>query len=281
MSRRHNSVDQHRFMRAAALACSGLPAVVMWSTLAIYPTDASAPAAVRRLTDWAGASVVGVLQRLASIETEQVALQREIAVAAAGPRAARRIVLWMPAVAVMLTAVLGFNTIPVLFGTWYGWVLLSASGALVLAGQRWSRRLIAQACAEHPSPLIALTLIASLLRSGISLAQCVSAVCTEPSLTQGHPDQVRQAITDAETQAERWGAPVAALIEARADELGAENRAQRLTAVHALAEKLLLPLGACVLPAFLLVAVIPAVLSILSSTVAGIGGFSLPLPIGG
>lgn len=268
-------------MRAAAFARSGMPATVMWNTLAIGSAKDAAPAAVRRITDWAGAPVAEVLECLANIETEQAALQREVTVAAAGPRAARRIVLWMPAVAVLLTAVLGFNTIPVLFGTWYGWLLLLMSGALVLTGHRWSRRLIAHACAEHPSPRIALALIASLLRSGIALQHCVSAVCTEPSLTQGHPENVRQALKDAQTQADRWGAPVAALIEAQAEERAAEDRAQRLTAVHELAERLLLPLGVCVLPAFLLVGVIPAVLSILSSTVAGIGGFTLPLTIGG
>lgn len=63
---------------------------------------------------------------------------------------------------------------------------------------------------------------------------------------------------------ERTGVGPAPLIESVAKELRASSRRRRQEAAAALGVKLVVPLGACILPAFLLLSVVPVVISLLS-----------------
>ena len=66
--------------------------------------------------------------------------------------------------------------------------------------------------------------------------------------------------------AERSGAPLAALLDAEADRLRRAALAEARRRAAALATRLLVPLGALVLPAFLLAGALPIGLAVLSST---------------
>lgn len=63
---------------------------------------------------------------------------------------------------------------------------------------------------------------------------------------------------------ERTGVGPAPLIESVAKELRASSRRRRQEAAAALGVKLVVPLGVCILPAFLLLSVVPVVISLLS-----------------
>ena len=67
--------------------------------------------------------------------------------------------------------------------------------------------------------------------------------------------------------AERSGAPLAALLDAEADRARMLVLADARREAAVLAARLLLPLGALVLPAFLLAGALPIGLAVLSSTV--------------
>jgi tight adherence protein B len=68
--------------------------------------------------------------------------------------------------------------------------------------------------------------------------------------------------------AESAGAPATELLTASARQRRRSDRAERRRAAAALGVRLMLPLGVCVLPSFLLLAVVPLLLSLLSSTAA-------------
>lgn len=71
--------------------------------------------------------------------------------------------------------------------------------------------------------------------------------------------------------AARAGVPAAALLRAAAEDVRDDAAAAGLAAAERLAVRLVLPLGVCVLPAFVLVGVVPVVVGVLSSTVGGLG----------
>jgi tight adherence protein B len=64
----------------------------------------------------------------------------------------------------------------------------------------------------------------------------------------------------------RAGAPLGELARTEAEEVRANERAEARVAAERLAVRLMLPLGACVLPSFLLLGVVPMLLGLLSST---------------
>ncbi|GAA1871081.1 type II secretion system F family protein [Brevibacterium marinum] len=64
--------------------------------------------------------------------------------------------------------------------------------------------------------------------------------------------------------AEHTGVGPAPLIESVAEELRASSRRRRQEAAAALGVRLVVPLGVCILPAFLLLSVVPVVISLLS-----------------
>jgi tight adherence protein B len=71
--------------------------------------------------------------------------------------------------------------------------------------------------------------------------------------------------------AQRAGVPAAALLRAAAEDVRDDAAAAGLAAAERLSVRLVLPLGVCVLPAFVLVGVVPVVVGVLSSTVVDVG----------
>jgi tight adherence protein B len=68
---------------------------------------------------------------------------------------------------------------------------------------------------------------------------------------------------------QRAGVPAAELLRAEADEARADARADAQAAAARLGVRLMLPLGLCVLPSFMVLGVLPLIVSIVSATVSG------------
>ncbi len=69
--------------------------------------------------------------------------------------------------------------------------------------------------------------------------------------------------------AARAGAPVAELLRAEAARLRRVARSDGAARAAALGVRLMLPLGACVLPAFVLLGVVPLLVSVVTGTLGG------------
>ena len=67
----------------------------------------------------------------------------------------------------------------------------------------------------------------------------------------------------------RAGAPVAELLKAEAFRVRRAARADGTARAAALGVRLMLPLGVCVLPAFVLLGVAPLMISVISGTLGG------------
>ncbi|MBX3100309.1 MAG: type II secretion system F family protein [Salinibacterium sp.] len=190
--------------------------------------------------------------------------QRDAQVALAGPVATARMVMMLPAVGVLFGLALGFNTLGTLVGTPIGWGCLVVGGSLLVLAARWNRRLVAAARPVRATPGLACELTAIGMAGGASLDRTRSIV--DSALVQfgiepeGHVDEVLRLSRAA-------GVPAAELLRAEAVELRAAARAMARERAAALAVKLMLPLGLCVLPAFLALGVVPLLVTVISSTV--------------
>ena len=227
-------------------------------------------AAVWSLAIETGSPLAGALRDMAESFRATGRLQREARIALAGPRATSRLVALLPVVAVAFGAVLGLDTLGVLFTTAPGWVCLAAGGLLMLGGSRWSSRLVRRAGVGDPFPGLVIDLIALALAGGASLDRARSAAAAVV---------VRMEVLDAATAAEQTGradsvialardagVPAAELLRAEASDLRLSAQTDGQERAARLGVSLMIPLALCVLPAFMLLGVAPMILSVVSST---------------
>jgi tight adherence protein B len=248
---------------AIADATTGLPAQLgdAWRALA-----AAWDVATR-----AGAPLSGCLRDLAAAFRELGQLHRDLTVALTGPRATARLVMVLPVVALLFGSLMGFDTLRTLFLTGPGLACLAVGSALMFAAARWNRRLVRRASAGGPAPGLELDLTAIGMTGGGSLdgarrTALVSAErfgLREPGASATATDAVVDRVLALSARA---GVPAAELLRSEAEQLRRDARTGGRQRAENLAVTLMLPLGVCVLPAFMLVGVAPLLLSVLSAT---------------
>jgi tight adherence protein B len=223
-------------------------------------------AAAWRVAVESGAPLGPTLQRFAeSLRTLSETL-RDIDVALAGPRATSRIVLALPAVGLLFGVLLGFDAPRILATTPPGWACLVLGGALVTAGVRWNRALLRRARETETAPGLALELLAIGVSGGFSIDRA-RRIVDEALRDSGLPplDEAADAVL---SFAQSAGVPAAALLLAEAQELRRRTRSDARRRAAALGTRLLLPLGICILPAFVVLGVAPVVMSIVSGVLS-------------
>lgn len=218
----------------------------------------------------AGAPLAPTLRDYASSLRALADVDREIDVALASPRATARVVLALPLVGVLFGAFLGFGTLEVLVMTPVGWACAVVGVALMLAARAWTGRLVASARPRDSSPGLHCDLLSIAMSGGSSLerATAIASAAAERFGLPASDGRVDAAIE----LSRRAGVPVVELLRAEADEARRDARSDAQLSAAALAVRLLVPLGVCVLPAFLVLGVAPLMIAVLSSTLAGVVG---------
>jgi tight adherence protein B len=215
-----------------------------------------------------GTPLAPTLRRFAEVLWSLEQGQRDVEVALASPVATARIVLALPAVGLVFGVLLGFDALRILVATPAGWGCLVAGGLLVVVGVRWNRRLIRAARTVDATPGLALELLAIAVSGGASLdgaRQSVDRILLEAELAPlGTSADPVLAFSRAA------GVPAAALLQSEAEERRRAARADGQRRAVELGTRLLLPLGVCILPAFIALGVAPIVLSIVSSTAVAV-----------
>jgi len=193
--------------------------------------------------------------------------QREVQVALAGPVATARMVMALPLVGVLFGLVLGFNTIAILFTTLPGLLCLIVGGGLMLAASRWNARMVRAAQPKDASPGLEFDLMAIAVAGGGSIGQARAAL--ESAVVRfdlaAHPERVDPVLD----LSRRAGVPAAELLRSEAHEARRLARADAQEKAATLAVRLMLPLGLCVLPAFMVLGVLPLMISVIMTTISG------------
>ncbi|QEO16055.1 hypothetical protein FLP10_03870 [Agromyces intestinalis] len=231
------------------------PTRLAWSTLA----------AAWHVAESAGAPLAASLRDLAAALRDEAHARREVRAALAGPRASARMVTALPIIAAAFGALLGFDTVGVLFGSPVGITCLLVGSALLWAGSRWNRALARRAAPDRPSPGLELDLFAVAMSGGASLER--SRRLAAEALDRHVPAAAGLDDVEATVRlASNAGAPVAELLRSEAARRRREARSDAMVRAAALSVRLMLPLGACVLPAFVLLGVAPLMISVVTGT---------------
>lgn len=217
----------------------------------------------------AGAPLAPSLRAFADALRDIAESDRAATVALAGPASTARMVVVLPLIGVLFGVVMGFDTIGTLFTTPFGLLCLVAGVMLMLLSRWWSRRLVARARPSGVLPGLRLDLVAIAVSGGGAVDRSVAAV-DQALTTSGLPLGDSDVVDEVLALSRRAGVPAAELLRAEAGEARREARAAAQRDSATLATTLMLPLGLCVLPAFMLLAVAPLLLSVVSSTVGAL-----------
>ncbi|MGV8877007.1 MAG: type II secretion system F family protein [Rhodoglobus sp.] len=255
---------------AATAGLGGAPERIAYAAKDLSPLDRQAwgsLAAAWAVAAQVGAPLAGALRTHARALRMLVQVQREVATALAAPVATARMVLVLPLVGVVGGALLGFDTLGVLMLSPIGWGCLVVGGGLILLAVRWNRRLVRKATPTLAAPGMECELMAIAVSGGGSLrnARAVVTEALERFELPGDGDHLDEVLQ----LSEEAGVPAAELLRAEAEQLRLAADAQARANAAALSVRLMLPLGLCVLPAFMVLGVLPLMVAVISSTITG------------
>lgn len=216
---------------------------------------------------WEVATVVGapladVLRSLSESLQDAASAADDVRIALAEPIGTARLLLWLPFAGLLLGLALGFDTIGVLVTNPFGVGCVVAGLVLVMLARWWTARMVRRAQPDPGTPGIHAELVAVALAGGVGIPRALRLVDHSPAVLQADRER-----TDAVLELSRAaGVPASELLRAAAAQQRHESRVRGRIRAARLSSQLLLPLGACTLPAFLLLGVAPLMLSVLTST---------------
>jgi tight adherence protein B len=214
----------------------------------------------------AGAPLAPTLREFAASLRDLAEAQREIAVALAAPVATTRLVMALPVIGLFFGFVLGFNPIGTLVTTPAGWACVVVGGGLMLAASRWNRRLVRSAQPRDLTPGLEYDLVAIAVAGGGALDRARRSVALAMEQYGAGVRQDEAGIDSVLDLSRRAGVPAAELLRTEATEQRRSARAEVRQRAEALSVRLMLPLGVCILPAFMLLGVVPMLLTVIGST---------------
>jgi len=156
-----------------------------------------------------------------------------------------------------LGAAFGFDTFTTLLTTPIGLACLVAGALLIVAAHRWTASLVRAAQPGEEIPGLSAELFAIALSGGVSLERARSLL---ESLGARSDPQAEEVLV----LSRRAGVPAVELLRASAALARHSARVEGRLRAARLSTRLLLPLGVCTLPAFLLLGVAPMLLSVMS-----------------
>ena len=259
-------------------------------------TAAGVPGAVAscRLSTALGAPLADILQTVAGGVAESGRAEASRRAALAGPRSTARLLACLPVVGLGLGMLVGADPASLLLDGGLGSAVGALGIGLMVVGHLVTRRLIRAATAEGEvvDEALVLDLASAALSAGASVPGVLTALgealeeegagIVGRALLLGAPwVEAWQAPEDEQWRARRsrlesclrpgWedGASPVALLEATAVSLRAGRHARDEEAAERLAVRLVLPLGACHLPAFVILGIAPVVASVGMSMLTG------------
>jgi tight adherence protein B len=214
-----------------------------------------------------GGPITLTLERLAEVFDRQQKNLSEIQLAFAGPQATARLVSWLPLAALALAQLVGMNPLGAITGSIAGLVSVLLGAGLLAVGQRWSKRLLEKADSKSLDPGAFIDAVLIGLQAGLPLRK------SELAAKEHFKVVFQQAVTEREIAviksvaelARDSGAALTKILAAEADQLREQERYEISEKIARLGIRLMIPLGVAVLPAFILIAIVPIAISLLSN----------------
>lgn len=243
----------------ATTVCAAGPARAVGEVLAEQPGAWREVAVAWRVAETVGAPLAPSLRRFADALRDAQETRDDVAVALADPAATARLVAWLPLVAIGLAVALGFDVVTTLTQP-AGIACLVVGVLLMLVARRWSARLVARAQPPDAPPGLQGDTVAIALSSGASIERALQVVADAGGGAAAPETEEILALS------QRAGAPAVDLLRAAATDTRRRARTEGRLRAARLGARLLLPMGVCTLPAFLVLGVGPMLLSVMAGS---------------
>lgn len=196
------------------------------------------------VTKHAGGPIAVTLDRLAKVVNAREQAQNELALAVAGPKASSRLVMSLPVLVFIGAGIAGIPIVRVLMTPSIVWLSLTLGLTMFWLGFRWTNRILKRAEPTKVDPGIELEAIAIAIQAGLPLSAAQALVPKLP-------------MSELQDFGDGSGVALHQLITDRADSKRIDQfNADRLK-IQGAAVSVLWPLGLTVLPAFVLIAIVP------------------------
>lgn len=253
------------------LGCS-----VSEALIALSPDSVRALSPVVSIHLSAGGDIAAALDRVADDLEREASFQQDAKAASSGARLSGRMVAALPLAFVPFSpATRSLGDLPAL-------ILLVVGAALAAIGLRWIGRLVPVPPAADPSIELC-SLLATLLRGGLSLGQALSTIASHPPAGLENPLERASArvrlglswslslsasgcglerVARVIDRAQRAGLPVAGSLDQLADALRTERALAFKTRMRRAPVLMVVPLTCCILPSYGLLAIGPFLRSV-------------------
>ena len=233
-----------------------------------------------------GAALAHVLDACAEAAREEADAELAREAALAGPRLSARVLAWLPLVGLGLALLVDGSVVRV-FATPIGVGLLGLGAALMLCGRWWMRHLVRGARAVPAATILVLHAVRAAMASGADVASALAAVslALAPEPEFGADAKRMRSVALALAGGVAWGSAWAdaglpaletalrlpwergalaapLLVAVAQGESLAQRRAAQVAAGE-LAVRLTLPLAACLLPAFIVMGIVPLIVALI------------------
>jgi len=205
-----------------------------------------------------GISVSSLLTLLATHFAFAWSIQRKINQGKAASEVTGHLLRWLPWLALLGSQLFGLHTITFLIYQPMGWLVLALSVALTFAAGVVAKRFVRRIEQVEPDPGLWLSLMAVALREGVGINRAVAAL---RQVTGGPLAEVETEVLRAMAD----GGSVARRLESAAVLKREQALAAKEQQVERLPIKLLLPLGLFLIPQFVLLLVVPVIVSTLQA----------------
>jgi tight adherence protein B len=199
---------------------------------------------ILELTAQVGGQLAATLDRFATVLLTREQNKTELELAVAGPKASSRLVMSLPILVFVGSGIAGIPIFEVLRPPSIVWLSLLLGLLLFWLGTRWTNRLMARAEPRNEDPGITLELLAIAVKAGLPLRSAAETV--------GATDT-----SELQQLAAGSGIALYELIIERANSLRLDQFNRDRMRIQKTSVSVLWPLGLTVLPAFVLLAIIP------------------------
>jgi len=227
-----------------------------------------AVAAVWQVAETAGSPMAEALTRLAEQLDALSDATRARQVAFAGPQATMRLVMALPLIGIAFSFLLGFNALTVLLGSPLGWVITATGISLLWLGKAWSAALMRKSAGTVRMPGYVSDLVVVALAGGSSVQRArlhVTDVLDRfrvPGTSLTELTSATGPLARSIQLAEAAGVSVSQMLIAEGVSARREYASELDIRAAKLGVTLMLPLGVCILPAFIVLSVIPMMVSL-------------------
>jgi len=269
-----NSADVVR--KISALINAGLPAhqaneICATDISALELSDRKQFDLVWGLAAKLGGPIVLALNRMTDIFDRNQRNTTEVQLAFTGPQSTAKLVMWLPALSLVLAQLVGMNPLASIFGSMLGALSVALGAGLMVAGRYWTKRLMAKALPDPASQeaidrgaFLDCVLIG--LQAGMPLSSARQTALSEFEWAFGSTplEQNNVALDYAAELSRTTGAALTEILAANADTFRNEQRFEIAKRISRLGVQLMIPIGVAVLPAFILLSIVPIAISLLS-----------------